>query len=411
MFSRKLYWLLKKDDIKKHIKMCCKMYWLTKTEVSHNHYITLDYISDYLNKSEENDFTISFIKYVIDEYRKIALYNNQIEANEKYRRAEMLNVDIWSCRNNMHMEDHRTKVYYASTNKAMYIQNAYTTVLQTIKTNYSGYKKYICEMYLQLINDIVSNDELFENDTKLSFGCTNIIKAFIPESYHTEYKKILEEINKEAKKEISELFIKDQDEKEEKVGDMLTEEERAMLLNMDVVRIFNGKLLLTIEYSDKEFLYNRRFSKDNEPSEEEWIDYIQEEFVKGTGIYATDVRKWEFANLAFYNYINQLKEREENCKTLLLFNELKVIVSKEDWEFMCKYRFFTDDPDEEHIRVEFSTGTGIRPETKRTSKNLWNNASIEFAKYIKDLREIQNLDINKMARNLLTDEEKYGTEP
>ena len=52
MFSRKLYWLLKKDDIKKHIKMCCKMYWLTKTEVSHNRYVTLDYISDYLNKSK-----------------------------------------------------------------------------------------------------------------------------------------------------------------------------------------------------------------------------------------------------------------------------------------------------------------------------------------------------------------------
>lgn len=89
---------------------------------------------------------------------------------------------------------------------------------------------------------------------------------------------------------------------------------------------------------------------------------------------------------------------------LLLFQVLHVTVAKDDWDYLCKRRFFTDAPSTEQIEAEFVTGTGITP----NKKHLWDNASELFAEYIQDLREIQQLDINQAARNLLTSEEKYS---
>ena len=88
-------------------------------------------------------------------------------------------------------------------------------------------------------------------------------------------------------------------------------------------------------------------------------------------------------------------------------NTIKFDVSDADWDFLCKYRFFTKingEPDEERIRIEFTTGTGITPDRP----HLWDTATKAFAEYIEDLREMQGLDINKMARDTLTKEEKYG---
>jgi len=93
-----------------------------------------------------------------------------------------------------------------------------------------------------------------------------------------------------------------------------------------------------------------------------------------------------------------------NEKVITLFNNLDIKVSIDDWEFMCKNRFFTDTPSEEHIQAEFVSGTGIT----KNKVHLWGKASKRFAEYISDLREIQELDINTMARKLLTEEEKFG---
>ena len=91
----------------------------------------------------------------------------------------------------------------------------------------------------------------------------------------------------------------------------------------------------------------------------------------------------------------------EETVTIRLFNELDVKVSREDWRFMCQNRFFTDNPDEEVIQAEFVSGTGIT----ENKKNLWGQASNRFTEYIEDLREIKLMDVNAMARNILSEEE------
>ncbi len=90
-------------------------------------------------------------------------------------------------------------------------------------------------------------------------------------------------------------------------------------------------------------------------------------------------------------------------KEMILFDELIIKISEDDWDFLCKNRFFSDAPDEEMLQSEFVTGTGIT----RNKKHLWNQASERFSEYIKDLKEIAGLDINAMATNVLTKEEKY----
>lgn len=87
---------------------------------------------------------------------------------------------------------------------------------------------------------------------------------------------------------------------------------------------------------------------------------------------------------------------------IILFEELKVLVNNNDWDYLCKNRFYTNNPTDEMIQSEFITGTGITPNKRK----LWSEANERFADYIQDLREIQNLDINNMARKILTDEEK-----
>lgn len=89
---------------------------------------------------------------------------------------------------------------------------------------------------------------------------------------------------------------------------------------------------------------------------------------------------------------------------ITLFSNLQISISHKDWDFLCENRFFTDSPTIDDIQREFVTGTGITPD----KKYLWNNASELFAEYIDDLRDIQKIDINKMARNLLSEEEKYN---
>ena len=91
-------------------------------------------------------------------------------------------------------------------------------------------------------------------------------------------------------------------------------------------------------------------------------------------------------------------------KKLVFFGELVVQILEEDWDFVCKNRLFSENPDEADIRAEFVSGTGITPD----KKHLWGQASERFTEYIQDLREISCLDINAMARNLLTEEEKYN---
>lgn len=85
-----------------------------------------------------------------------------------------------------------------------------------------------------------------------------------------------------------------------------------------------------------------------------------------------------------------------------LFSGLILNISDEDWKYMCNNRFFTREPTREMIQAEFVSGTGITGK----KKDLWDKASDAFAEYVMDLRQVQDLDINKMARDVLTDDEK-----
>ena len=90
-------------------------------------------------------------------------------------------------------------------------------------------------------------------------------------------------------------------------------------------------------------------------------------------------------------------------KSIKLWDGLELTISEKDWMFLCENRFFSDTPTTEDVITEFITGTGIT----KNKPHLWNKASEEFKEYIKDLRKIQDLDINNMARDLLDDEEKF----
>ena len=79
-----------------------------------------------------------------------------------------------------------------------------------------------------------------------------------------------------------------------------------------------------------------------------------------------------------------------NKKTIILFSNLTFEVSAEDWDFLCKYRFFSDNPSEEQIQAEFVSGTGIT----KNKIHLWRKASERFSEYVADLRDIMQLDVN-----------------
>ena len=89
-------------------------------------------------------------------------------------------------------------------------------------------------------------------------------------------------------------------------------------------------------------------------------------------------------------------------KVVVLFEQLTLNVPDEDWEFMCKYRFFTQNPSQEDIQAEFVTGTGIT----KNKPHMWNEAGKRFSEYVDNLRDIQKMDLNGMAREVLGDEEK-----
>lgn len=91
-------------------------------------------------------------------------------------------------------------------------------------------------------------------------------------------------------------------------------------------------------------------------------------------------------------------------RKIILFHQMILTISDIDWDFLCKNRFFTDDPLKEEIQAEFVSGTGIT----QNKPHLWKEAEKRFAEYIEDLREIQQMNVNHIARNLLTDEEKFN---
>ncbi len=85
-------------------------------------------------------------------------------------------------------------------------------------------------------------------------------------------------------------------------------------------------------------------------------------------------------------------------KTITVFDgRLSFDITLDDWEYLCKKRFYTYNPDPESIEAEFVTGTGITS----SKLNLWVEAADRFSEYVADLREIKSLDINKMCRELL----------
>ncbi len=85
---------------------------------------------------------------------------------------------------------------------------------------------------------------------------------------------------------------------------------------------------------------------------------------------------------------------------ITFWNELTVHISPNDWDFLCKNRFLSDNPSLDEIQAEFVSGTGISP----NKKHLWNEADTRFAEYIQELREIQGMNIKQMARDLLDDD-------
>ncbi len=88
---------------------------------------------------------------------------------------------------------------------------------------------------------------------------------------------------------------------------------------------------------------------------------------------------------------------------ITFWNDLTIHVSPDDWDYLCKNRFLSDSPSHDEIQAEFVSGTGISP----NKKHLWGEADTRFSEYVQELREIQEMDINKMARDLLDDDEKY----
>ncbi len=91
-------------------------------------------------------------------------------------------------------------------------------------------------------------------------------------------------------------------------------------------------------------------------------------------------------------------------KEFVLWENLYLYISEEDYGFLCDHRFYTSAPSIEDLISEFVTGTGITP----NKRDLWSCASEKFAEYIQDLREIESMNINRMAQNILSEDEKHG---
>ena len=89
-----------------------------------------------------------------------------------------------------------------------------------------------------------------------------------------------------------------------------------------------------------------------------------------------------------------------------IFNCIKLSISNEDWEYLCKNRWFTNNPELSDIKAEFVSGTGITP----NKPHLWDKATILFHEYVSELKEIQKIDINSECRKKLSLEEKYKEE-
>lgn len=71
-------------------------------------------------------------------------------------------------------------------------------------------------------------------------------------------------------------------------------------------------------------------------------------------------------------------------KRIISFNDLRVEIKDKEWDYLCQYRFFNDNPGYDVVESEFISGTGI---TCR-KKELWPFASQRFSAYINDLMEI-----------------------
>ncbi len=83
--------------------------------------------------------------------------------------------------------------------------------------------------------------------------------------------------------------------------------------------------------------------------------------------------------------------------TIILFDELKLNISEENWQFLLQHRFSSKIPTNDELQAEFVSGTGI---TKKR-KDLWPKAEIRFNEYIDDLKDIQSLDVNSSIRDLI----------
>ena len=77
---------------------------------------------------------------------------------------------------------------------------------------------------------------------------------------------------------------------------------------------------------------------------------------------------------------------------ITFWNVLTVHISPNDWDFLCKNRFLSDNPSLDEIQAEFVSGTGISP----NKKHLWNEADARFTEYVQELREIQGMNINQI---------------
>lgn len=81
---------------------------------------------------------------------------------------------------------------------------------------------------------------------------------------------------------------------------------------------------------------------------------------------------------------------------ITFWNELTVHISPDDWDFLCKNRFLSDNPSLDEVQAEFVSGTGISP----NKKHLWNEADARFAEYVQELREIRG-NFNKNNNEII----------
>ena len=82
--------------------------------------------------------------------------------------------------------------------------------------------------------------------------------------------------------------------------------------------------------------------------------------------------------------------------TFTLFNDLTVTIPINDWQFLCKNRWHTDDPDIEDVITEFVTGTGITP----NKPQRYSEAGKTFHEYVDELRDIMKDMENKKQIHL-----------